>query len=140
MRYTISRFILSFQGQRHFTYYLVRILIPVIIIILVSWFAFFLSDYTMRINLASGNLLLFIAFNFTIANDLPRLGYLTLMDTILLATFTITGLSVLVNVWMRRLQNLGKDKLLKHLDRFGTWSFPLYYAGAAFLMLYLFYT
>jgi hypothetical protein len=137
--FAASRFVLTFDGHRHLNYYFVRILIPAIIIILVSWFTFFLSDYPMRINLASGNLLLFIAFNFTIANDLPRLGYLTLMDTFLLATFAITGFGVLVNVWLRRLQNQGKEKLVKYLDRLGTWSYPLYYAGAGFLMIYLFY-
>ena len=137
--FAASRFLLTFEGRRHLNYYVVRILIPATIIILVSWFSFFLSDYPMRINLASGNLLLFVAFNFTIANDLPRLGYLTLMDTFLLATFAITGVGVLVNVWLRRLQNQGKEKLVKYLDRFGTWSYPLYYAGAGFLMMYLFY-
>jgi hypothetical protein len=137
--FTASRFVLSFEGTRHLNYYLARILIPAVIIILVSWFTFFLSDYTMRINLASGNLLLFIAFNFTIANDLPRLGYMTLMDMFLLATFGVTGLGVLANVWLKRLQNQGKDKLVKYLDGFGTWSYPLYYAGAGVLIVYFFY-
>ncbi len=134
-----SRFILGFQGKRHLNYYVMRILIPVIIIILVSWFTFFLNDYTKRIDLTSGNLLLFIAFNFTIANDLPRLGYVTLMDTFLLATFAITGLVVLANVWLRRLQNHGRDALAGKLDNIGIWAYPLLYFGGGFLMLLLFY-
>lgn len=138
--HTASRFVLSFEGERHLSYYIVRILIPVVIIILVSWFSFFLNDYTKRIDLAGGNLLLFIAFNFTIANDLPRLGYLTLMDTIMLATFSITGFVVLVNVWMRRLQNQGKGELADKLDQYGIWVYPLLYAGSGVLTLMVFYT
>ena len=134
-----SRFILGFQGKRHLNYYFMRILIPVIIIILVSWFTFFLNDYTKRIDLTSGNLLLFIAFNFTIANDLPRLGYVTLMDTFLLATFATTGMVVLANVWLRRLQNHGRDVLAGKLDNIGIWAYPLLYIGGGFLMLLLFY-
>ena len=134
-----SRFTLGFQGKRHLNYYVMRILIPVIIIILVSWFTFFLNDYTKRIDLTSGNLLLFIAFNFTIANDLPRLGYVTLMDTFLLATFATTGMVVLANVWLRRLQNHGRDVLAGKLDNIGIWAYPLLYIGGGFLMLLLFY-
>lgn len=134
-----SRFVLSFEGSRHLNYYIVRILIPVIIIILVSWFSFFLNDYAKRIDLASGNLLLFIAFNFTIAKDLPRLGYLTLMDTFMLATFAITGLVVLTNVWLKRLEAHGKKKLADKLDEYGIWGYPMTYAGSGVLMFLLFY-
>ena len=137
---TASRFKLSFYGKRHLNYYVVRILVPVMIIILVSWFTFFLKDYTKRIDLASGNLLLFIAFNFTIANDLPRLGYLTLMDTFMLATFAITGLVVLANVWLKRLQNHGRDEFISQLDDIGVWLYPLVYVGGGVLMYLLFHS
>jgi hypothetical protein len=43
------------------------------------------------------NLLLVIAF--TISNDLPRLGYLTFMDTSLLSAFVITSLVFLLAVY-----------------------------------------
>lgn len=136
--YPASRFVLSFQGTRHLNYYLVRIMIPLIIIILVSWFTFFLNDYAKRVDLSGGNLLLFIAFNFTIANDLPRLGYLTLMDTFMLATFVLTGLVVLISVWLRRLENQGRGNLADKVDRYSIWVYPLTYGGAGFLMLMLF--
>jgi hypothetical protein len=131
------RFVLSFHGKRHLIYYIVRILIPVIIIILVSWFTFFLKDYGKRIDLASGNLLLFIAFNFTIANDLPRLGYVTLMDTFMMATFGITGFVVLLNVWMKRMQRRGRDKYLNILDLVGVWLYPVLYVGGGLLIYVL---
>ena len=133
------RFVLGFTGSRHLDYYILRILIPVIIIILVSWFTFFLKDYSKRIDLTSGNLLLFIAFNFTISNDLPRLGYITLMDTFLLVTFATTGFVVLANVWLRRLQNVGREMVATNLDRFFTWGYPVFYFGGGFLMLLLFH-
>ena len=133
------RLVLSFQGKRHLTYYIVRILIPVLIIILVSWFTFFLKDYGKRIDLASGNLLLFIAFNFTIANDLPRLGYVTLMDTFMMATFGITGFVVLLNVWLKRMQRHGREKYLEKLDGVGVWLYPLFYVVGGGLMFVLFH-
>lgn len=134
-----TRFIFSFKGERHINYYLVRIFVPTIIIILVSWFTFFLKDYGKRIDIASGNLLLFIAFSFTIANDLPRLGYLTLMDLFLLATFIITGLVVLANVVMKRLQRIEKNEMINRIDTIGIWGYPVFYLGAGLLVMLLFY-
>ena len=136
---TAPRYVLSFYGVRHLNYYIVRILIPIVIIVLVSWFTFFLKDYGKRIDLASANLLLFIAFNFTIASDLPRLGYLTLMDTFMLATFAITGLTVLANLWMKRLQRHGRDTFINTLDNTGLWLYPMVYIVGGLFVCYLFY-
>ena len=133
-----SRFVFTFHGDRHLNYYLIRILLPTIIIILVSWFTFFLKDYGKRIDLASGNLLLFIAFNFTIGNDLPRLGYLTLMDTFLISTFVITGLVALANVVLKRMERHGKTDMINRIDTFGVWGYPIFYFGAGVLMFSIF--
>jgi len=77
--------------------------------------------------LASGNLLLFIAFSFTIGNELPRLGYVTVVDAYLAGLFVITGTVVLANVMLKRMQNTGRDALLQKLDRFALMTYPLGY-------------
>lgn len=129
-----SRFSLEFHAIRHLDYYVIRILIPITLIIVVSWFTFFLRDYRKRIDLSGANLLLFIAFNFTVANDLPRLGYVTLIDAVMVGTFTITSIVILVNVVLRRLETSGRDALARRLDAFAIAGYPVsYIAGAAFL-------
>ncbi len=135
-----TRFIFSFDGDRHLNYYFVRIFIPTIIIILVSWFTFFLKDYGKRIDISTGNLLLFIAFSFTIAKDLPKLGYLTLMDLFLLSTFIITGLVVLANVMLKRLQRIEKKSLIDTADTIGIWAYPIFYLGAGLLVMLFFHS
>jgi len=75
--YTSSRFELQVDATCKTQYYRLRILAPIAMIILISWVTFFLRDYRKRIDIAGGNLLIFIAFNFIISGDLPRLSYLT---------------------------------------------------------------
>lgn len=86
----------------------------------------YLFSEGIRLDLASGNLLLFIAFNFTIGKDLPSLGFLTLMNTFLLATFIITGLVALVNVVHKKTERHGKTDIIYRIDTFGAWGYPIF--------------
>lgn len=133
-----SRISFSFEGRRHVTYYILRLFVPILVIITVSWFIFFLRDYSKRIDIATSNLLLFIAFNFVISGDLPRLGYLTFLDAILAATFVVTGVIVMVNVALRRLEMSGRTALAHTIDRFVLWWYPIGYAAGVGAVALLF--
>jgi hypothetical protein len=122
-----SRFTMSMQVERHLNYYIVRILIPLCLIISISWFIFFLKDYGRQLEVASGNLLVFVAFNFAISNDLPRLGYLTLLDRVILTSFSSTAIVVLISVYQKRLEAKGKKELASKIDNVVLVSYPLVY-------------
>lgn len=123
----VSRFSFGFNLERHLNYYIFRLFLPVSLIILVSWFVFFIADYSKRVDVASANLLAFIAYNFTIANDLPRLGYLTFMDTFLIATFVISVFTVLYMVALRRLVDSPQGPRIKRIDSVLIWAYPFIY-------------
>jgi len=133
-----SRFTFRFHATRHLDYYIYRIFLPILIIVLVSWFGFFLRDYGKRVNVAGANLLLFIAFNFTIGNDLPRLGYLTFLDTFLVTAFVITSLVFLLAVYMKRMEADGKQELAHRIDAHVMWLYPLAYLLGTALTLWVY--
>lgn len=88
---------------------------------------FFLKDYPKRIDAAGANLLLFIAFNFTISRDLPRLGYLTFLDTLLISAFLVTAVVLILSVYLRRQDMKGREAFVAKVDRYVILFYPLAY-------------
>lgn len=115
-----------------------RLWIPLGVIISVAWLSFFLKEYVKRIEITAANLLLFIAFNFTIGSDLPQLGYITFADSVMMITFIISALAVAFNVFLWRLAIAERRALAERIDRYTIWVYPLAYATAFGLFAFFF--
>jgi len=136
---TGSRFSFGFYGHRHLDFYVVRIFLPLVIFVLVSWATFFLEDYRKRIDYAAANLLIFVAFNFAISGELPRLGYMTFLDFLLVSMFIITGLIIVFNVGLARLEIAGRKGLAERIDDYALkWIYPLSYVAVVSWAIYRF--
>jgi hypothetical protein len=128
-----SRFSLGFRTHRQLDYYVLRIFTPLVIFVIVSWAAFFLQEYRKRIDIAGGNLLIFVAFNFAISNDLPHLGYMTFLD------FVVTGVIIVFNVVLRRLKVRDREDLARKIDRYVLIGiYPIAYALILAVAIYLY--
>jgi hypothetical protein len=123
----ISRFSFHFSAPRHLDYYIFRFFVPILLIIIVSYITFFLKDYTRRIEIATGNLLLFIAFSFSLGDNYPRMGYLTFMDAIMAITFIINTLVVVLNVYFKWLEQKDQREKADRLEAPFNYIYPLAY-------------
>lgn len=125
----VSRFSFTFDAPRHQDYYILQVFVPILLIILISWFTFFLGDYSRRIEASAANTLLFIAFSFSLSDNYPRLGYITFLDAVMAVSFAFNTLVLLYNVYMKRLENEGRLERVARVDRFFDWSYPFLYLG-----------
>ena len=135
----VSSYIFSFDAPRHLSYYIFRIFVPILLIVLISWVTFFLKNYTHRIEVASANLLLFIAFSFSLADNYPRLGYLTFMDAVMALMFIINALVIIYNVWLRRLEMNNKVEMVERIDDVLDWVYPLIYVVLLIILIIWFF-
>ncbi|MFC2055487.1 hypothetical protein ACFLV7_14505 [Chloroflexota bacterium] len=136
---TTSRFSFSFGGPRHLDYYLFQIFIPLLLILAVSWVTFFLRDYRHRIEVASANLFVFIAFSFSLADSYPHLGYMTLLDAVMLTTFVISAMVVIYNVWLQRLEMRDHAELADRIDSILDWVYPAALIGTGVALYIIFF-
>ena len=128
---------LAFEGSRHDMYYVIRIFLPMLVLVVVSWATFFLNEYRKRIEMAGANLLVFIAFNWMISDDLPKLGYLTFLDFILQWMFVVTGAIIVISVALSRLKSSGHEVTAHRVDTYVIkWVFPLGYGAIVGFAVY----
>jgi Neurotransmitter-gated ion-channel ligand binding domain len=135
-----SRFIFHFGAPRHLEYYIFRVFIPVLLIIGISYITFFLKDFTRRIEVATGNVLLFIAFSWSLAEDYPRMGYLTFLDAIMAITFIINTLVVMYNVYLKWLETNDQRERAERIDRVADWVYPISYVvcfGITYILFFV---
>jgi hypothetical protein len=107
-------------------------------VIIVSWFTFFLRDFGRRVEVSSATLLTFVAFNFTVADNLPRIGYLTFMDALLIGAFVVSVIVVIYNVSLKRLETDGRLELAHRIDKPMIWLYPVLFFLGALIAIALF--
>ena len=93
---TYSRFIHEVELSRRSTFYVWRVMVPLTLLAIVSWAAFWFEPVGLQpqISTCMASLIALVAFNFAIDFSLPKVSYLTLIDKHALIGFGFVVLSV----------------------------------------------
>jgi hypothetical protein len=117
-------------------FYVWKIFVPLMLLTMIPMVTFWIDvsqfDWVLKIPMTM--LLSMVAFEFTIARDLPRIGYLTFLDTVFLASFTFCFLCIFEILIVFLLQKNGRRALAVTLHRAGKWAYPVGYFGLIFIL------
>ena len=91
--YDYEGFILEITAERLSFYYLIKIFLPIIFILGISWSVFWVHprEVDAKVNITIVALLALIAYNFIIDEEIPKLDYLTFLDAFIFASYIFTG-------------------------------------------------
>lgn len=119
--------------DRHTGYYVWKIMLPMLVIVALSWIVFWLSDERLgrRAGISSTGILTLIAYQFVVFGALPRFPYLTIMDYFIMISLLTVAATMIVNLVGSRLDDQGRLRL----DRVCRGVFPSAYALIVFGIL-----
>ena len=134
----------SFQLTRPISYFLLKLLLPLSVVIFAALGAlfFFPSYVDARISLPVGSLLTAVFLQQSYSDALPDIGYMTLMDMIyLLAYGLIVGVMVRIIYSGNQLGRLGKkgadNKQIRLKEKRLAFGFSLIYVAGVLLLIWL---
>ena len=89
-----------FEIIREGSYYIYKLILPITFLIILSWMVFFIKpkDLESRLTISIVVFLSLIAYNFVVSDDLPKIGYLTFMDSFILVSYIFAGIPTIQTV------------------------------------------
>ncbi len=121
-----SAFALTFEGTRLYGYFVAKVIIPLILIVAMSWVVFWIDPEQSgtQVSVAVTAMLTLIAYRFAVGTDLPRISYMTRLDYFILGATFLVFASLLEVMITSSLARSGRLYLARSLDTWSRWLFP----------------
>jgi gamma-aminobutyric acid receptor subunit beta len=122
----MAGFVFTFEAKREAGYFIIKVIIPLILIVAMSWVVFWIDpiESGTQISVAITTMLTLIAYRFAIDTDLPKISYLTRMDFFILLSTILVYASLIEVVVTSALTKDGKISQARTLDRWMHGCFP----------------
>jgi len=117
----------SFTAKRLTSYYVVKMILPLVMIVMMSWAVFWMDPHNVASNVGISitSMLTLIAYRFSADTILPRLSYLTSLDYFILASTILVFSSLVQNLTTSILAKQEKFKMSYRFDVACRIGFPL---------------
>ena len=127
---TISRLDLEFRATRLTGYYVWKLIVPLLLVVMMSWSVFWIAPVHVapRLGLAATSMLTLIAYRFALASILPPIAYMTRMDLFLVFASVLVFAALAIAVAVTYVADKGKDALALRINEVARWVSPLLFA------------
>ena len=133
----IDGFEFTFTASRLSGYYFIKYIIPLLMIVAMSWVVFWIDpkESGSQLSVAVTAILTLIAYHIALTNKLPEISYLTRMDLFLFGSTVLVFVSLAQVVYTSSRVRLGGHEQALRLDRMCRGIFPVAYLALGILTL-----
>ncbi len=120
-------FVFEFTAKRYATYYIWQVIVPLILIVMMSWGAFYIdpTNAGAQIGVATSSMLTLIAYRFMLGNLIPRLPYMTRLDHFTLGSTILVFLTLAEVIITTNLALRERSKIARKVDNWCRFIFPI---------------
>ena len=122
--------VIEIEIERKYWFYIFKIILPIILILTICWSSIWIDprEIESRLTITIVCLLSLIAYNFVISEDVPKLDYLTVMDSIILISYLYAAIPNFLSVLSHHMVKTKNRDILEYEEfqkRFGLPSYLL---------------
>ena len=127
----------EFEVRRHTAYYLWKIILPLTIIVFMSWLVFWIdpTQFGPQIGLAATAVLTLIAYRFLLGQLVPRISYLTRLDIFIMGATILVFLGMVEAVAVARIAQK-RERLARRIDGVSRVAFPCAFVVVTYLAFF----
>jgi hypothetical protein len=128
-----SRFVFEIHIRRHSEYYVYRILLPLFLMVAISWGVLWIppSDLNSQLLISVTTVLTLVAFSVAVSNVLPPVPYITFYDGFFLVSFFFIMLTIGEAIIIHTMHGRDRKKALRVRTFTRLLFLPLFFASAA---------
>jgi hypothetical protein len=122
---------IAFNFDRHSLYYVLKIYLPLLIVLMVSLSVLYINPLQIesRLTVSVVCFLALITYTYIVDKDIPKLSYLTVMDYVILLSYFFSALPTIQSIYINNIAEQSQLRAIKVNDAFKFWMPILYFSG-----------
>ena len=135
----LSSFVYNLTAKRNYNFFVWKIILPLIIIVVMSWAVFWIppSQLGPQIGLSVTSMLTLIAYRFAIGHVVPNVAYLTRFDKFVFGSTLLVFLALVEAMVSGSLSYAKKEELADSIDWYARFIFPAIFIAILAYSLFL---
>jgi len=118
--------------ERRSGFYIWKVFLPLFMLTMIPALVFWIDvkefDWILKVPMTM--LLSMVAFEFAVARDLPRIGYVTFLDSVFIVSFAFCFLCMFEITFVYLIQKAARRPLAVRIHEAGRWAYPAAYLAA----------